>query len=105
MPSFVLLALPVVIYLSLCALPRAAGSIYTIGAMFLLAAALSWSGLLGDAATAVLIFAQVAIVLAGLVQGLRLLALPADQSPARYYALVIGGMLFAAAILRTAFGA
>lgn len=104
MSQLLILALPVVVYLSLCALPRAAGTLYTIGVMFLLAQVARWFGLAGDAGAAVLTFAQVAIVLAGLVQGLRLLALPADASRGRYVALVMGGALIGAAVLRQTFG-
>ena len=102
--SALILALPIAVYLSLCALPRAAGSLYTIGVMFLLAQAAQWSGIVSQSA-ALVTFAQIAMVLAGLVQGLRLLALPATASPTRYYALVFGGALLGAALLRNSFGA
>lgn len=104
MSPILLLALPVVVYLSLCRLPRAAGTLYTIGIMFLLAQGLGWLGFLDQGWTALLGFAQIGIVLAGLVQGLRLLALPADASPKRYLALVFGGALIGAALLRNTFG-
>lgn len=104
MPSILILALPVVIYLSLCRLPRAPGTLYTIGIMFLLAQAVSWLGLLGKGGSAILGFAQVGIVLAGLVQGLRLLVLPAGASRNRYLALVLGGALIGAALLRSSLG-
>ena len=108
MSQFLILALPVILYLSLCTLPRAAGSLYTIGAIFLVAQLAWWFGVSGKsdagAMAALLTFAQVAIVIAGLVQGLRLLALPADASRGRYVALVIGGALIGAAVLRQSFG-
>lgn len=105
MPSILILALPVVIYLSLCRLPRAPGTLYTIGIMFILAQAASWLGLVGQGGAALLGFAQVGIVLAGLVQGLRLLVLPAGASRNRYLALVFGGALIGAALLRNSLGA
>ena len=105
MPNVVILALPVVIYLSLCALPRAAGTLYTIGIVFLLAQAAAWTGFATQGSATLLGFAQVGMVLAGLVQGLRLLALPADASRNRYFALVLGGALIGAALLRSIFGA
>lgn len=109
MSQILILALPVIIYLSLCALPRAAGTLYTIGASFLLAQGVWWLGVSGKpdagAMAALLTLAQVAIVLAGLVQGLRLLALSADASRGRYVALILGGALIGAAVLRQTFGA
>lgn len=99
-----MLALPVVIYLSLCRLPRAAGSLYTIGIVFLLAQVVRWLGLVGEGGAALLTFAQIGIVMAGLVQGLRLLALPTETSSNRYVALVIGGALLGAAVLRSSMG-
>jgi hypothetical protein len=105
MTSLLILALPVVVYVSLCTLPRAAGTLYTIGTMFLLAQGARWLGVVGDGGTAILGFAQVGIVLAGLVQGLRLLALPESASRNRYVALVFGGALIGAALLRNTFGA
>lgn len=102
--SALILALPIAAYLSLCALPRAAGSLYTIGVMFLLAQIAQWTGIAGQGA-ALLSLTQVAIVLAGLVQGLRLLALPAAAPRGRYIALVFGGALIGAAILRRTLGA
>lgn len=105
MTPLLILALPVVVYLSLCTLPRAAGTLYTIGTMFLLAQAARWFGLVGDGGGTILGFAQVGIVLAGLVQGLRLLALPEGASRNRYIALIFGGALIGAALLRNTFGA
>jgi hypothetical protein len=104
MHALLILALPLVAYLSLCSLPRAAGTLYTIGTMFLLAQAARWLGLVGDGGAVLLGFAQVGIVLAGLVQGLRLLALPPDASRNRYIALVFGGALLGAALLRNFLG-
>lgn len=104
MTPLLILALPVVVYLSLCALPRAAGSLYTIGTMFLLAQAARWFDLFGAGGATLLGFAQMGIVLAGLVQGLRLLALPSAASRSRYVALVFGGALLGAALLRNTFG-
>lgn len=104
MAPILILALPVVIYLSLCRLPRAAGTLYTIGIMFVLAQALGWLGLVGPQAAPLLGFAQVGIVLAGLVQGLRLLVLPVEASRNRYLALVFGGLLIGAALVNSALG-
>ncbi len=83
MPSILILVLPVVLYVSLCSLPRGPGSLYTIGTMFVLAQAASWLGLFGSGGAAVLAFAQLGIVMAGLVQGLRLMVLPAEASRGR----------------------
>ncbi|WP_430465365.1 hypothetical protein [Tabrizicola sp.] len=104
MPSILILALPVVVYLSLCRLPRAPGTLYTIGIMFLLAQAIGWLGLGGPQVAPLLTLAQVGIVLAGLVQGLRLLALPDTASRNRYLALVVGGLLIGAAVLNSIMG-
>jgi hypothetical protein len=108
MSQLLILALPALIFLSLCALPRAAGTLYTIGLSFLLAQGVWWLGVSGKsdagALAALLTFAQVAIVIAGLVQGLRLLALPADASRGRYVALVFGGVLIGVAVMRQTFG-
>lgn len=105
MPSILILALPVVVYLSLCRLPRAPGTLYTIGIMFLLAQALVWLEPFGAWGAAILGFAQVGIVLAGLVQGLRLMVLPAEASRNRYLALVLGGVLVGAALVSRSLGA
>jgi hypothetical protein len=51
-----------------------------------------------------LAFAQLGIVLAGLVQGLRLMVLPAEASRGRYLALIFGGLLIGAALLRSGLG-
>lgn len=104
MPSILILALPVVLYVSLCSLPRGPGSLYTIGTMFVLAQLASWLGLFGSGGAAVLAFAQLGIVLAGLVQGLRLMVLPAEASRGRYLALVLGGLLIGAALVSSGLG-
>lgn len=105
MTLILMFGFPVVIYLSLCSLPRAPGSLYTIGIVFLLAQAARWLGLLAEGGGVVLTLAQISIVMAGLVQGLRLLALPAETSRGRYLALVVGGALLGAAVLRNSLGA
>lgn len=105
MPSILILALPIVIYLSLCRLPRAPGTLYTIGIMFLLAQGLIWLEVFGASGTAIVGFVQVGIVIAGLVQGLRLMVLPAEASRGRYVALVVGGVLIGAALVSRALGA
>jgi hypothetical protein len=104
MPSILILALPVVLYVSLCSLPRGPGSLYTIGTMFVLVQLVSWLGLVGSGGAAVLAFAQLGIVMAGLVQGLRLMVLPAEASRGRYLALIFGGLLIGAALLRSGLG-
>jgi|GEM_PF-3478661 len=106
MQPVLILALPVVIYLSLCTLPRAAGTLYTIGIVFLLAQGAIWFGLAQEGHGPMLLrLAQVGMVLAGLVQGIRLLALPETAGRGRYLALVLGGVLIGAGLMRSMFGA
>lgn len=109
MSSAMILVFPLVLYLSLCALPRAAVSLFAIGVSFLVAQGVWWLGVSGrgdaGALAGLLTFVQIAIVMAGLVQGLRLTLLPADAGRGSYIALILGGALLAAAILRSAFGA
>jgi len=104
MPSILILALPLVLYVSLCSLPRGPGSLYTIGTMLLMAQAANWLGLVGSGGATVLAFAQFGIVLARLVQGLRLMVLPAEASRGRYLALICGGLLIGVALLRSGLG-
>jgi hypothetical protein len=104
MPSILILVLPVVLYVSLCSLPRGPGSLYTIGTMFVLAQLSSWMGWVGSGGAAVLAFAQLGIVLAGLVQGLRLMVLPPEASRGRYVALILGGLLIGAALVSSGLG-
>ncbi len=104
MPSILILVLPVVLYVSLCSLPRGPGSLYTIGTMFVLAQLASWMGWVGSGGAAVLAFAQLGIVLAGLVQGLRLMVLPPEASRGRYVALILGGLLIGAALVSSGLG-